>query len=211
MYCCTCDQLLDVRLSDLCAASSLPCDSSGAAVIVDSGAAVIVDSVNASEEVQISDADINLWGSWEAPTAWGITAAWVLYNAFSKVRLPLPLRTLVCASVVTGCDGVRRTAQGLPSKIGAELCGCPYKQMLKYYFKDRAAPELQVVKKPDNREAGVLRWLYWSSGVIIGTLFMACSLPEVFFGWEDPLAGSGLPDLDGLVRASPMIGWLLRC
>ncbi len=49
------------------------------------------------------------------------------------------------------------------------------------------------------RSAGLFRWSYWSTGVVIGVLLMACSLPEVFYGWKDPPAELGLPVAEGLV------------
>lgn len=91
-----------------------------------------------------------------------------------------------------------RTTQGLTSAIGSELCCCPFSKTL---VDGTSQPVL--VEKLDIKSAGLFRWSYWSTGLIIGMLFLACSLTEVFFGWENPPATSNLPVPEGLVSALP--------
>jgi hypothetical protein len=132
----------------------LPCDSSATDdAAVAAVAAVAAEEAAAPDVGQISGADIDLWATWEAPTAWIITGVWAFYNIVKK---------------------------GLPTAIGAELCCCPFAKF----------PEKKLVDAGEAKAAGFARWFYWSTGLIIGTLLMACSLPEVLLGWEDPPPGS---------------------
>ena len=93
-------------------------------------------------------------------------------------------------------------AQGLPTAIGAELCCCPFAKF----------PEKKLVDAGEAKAAGFARWFYWSTGLIIGTLLMACSLPEVLLGWEDPPPGSSSNQTlvqEGLVTNGFILWWKL--
>jgi hypothetical protein len=87
--------------------------------------------------------------------------------------------------------------RGLPTAIAGEVCGgCPFAKV------NRASSVSDEV-----RTAGVGRWAYWSLGVIIGSLLMATSLPEVFHGWD----GDVLTDdvAVGLVTHGFILWWKL--
>ena len=126
--------------------------------------------------------DVDVYSSWQVWVAWGFTACWLCFNQI-KYNVPCGVIQELCCS----CSG------------------CPFAPK-----RLRQTTDCDDKNQP-MKSAGLFRWTYWSLGLVIGTLFLACSLPEIllgagythgFFLWWKAILGFGMI----LVHSSMMGG-----